>query len=198
MEEYVKFSQTEYFEEFFINSLLYEIEKDNTYLKEDYQKLGDEYFFKLREINNKLIEILTEFAHSAKNLKLESLIEFIKERKDEKISFKDKKMLEVIHQLFIANLDKFVLIENKNSMEINLNEIANYKLNIDVVYSHENMLKVDRAKAILELFTNKSANNIRTLDERDNCIPERNLYELGLEDLENLTSSLKELYANIN
>jgi hypothetical protein len=194
MEEYAKFIQTNEFEEFFINSLLYAIEKDNTYLKNDYNKLGDDLFFKLREINYKIIEILAEFTHTAKSLKIESLIEFIKDSNFSRYT----NIWDIIHPLFIANLDKFVLLKCSKSMEISLNEIVNYKLNIDVVYSHENMLKVDKAKAVMELFTNKSTTNIKTLDKQENSLNERNIYELGLEDLENLIAGLKELYANIN
>lgn len=197
MEEYFNFSKSDDFEEFFVNSLLYEIERDNNYLSTDYHKLGDKLFFKLREINSKVIRTLTEFTHSSNTLKLESLLQFIRGNNREDLYIKDKRILDNIYPLYISNLDKFVLIQNKQSTEMAINEITNYKLNIDVVYSHENMLKVDKAKGVLEIFTNNlTANADKNLNEQ--AIRERNLYELDLESLENLTTGLKELYANIN
>lgn len=189
MKEYLDFIKSSElkFTDFFINSILYKIDNDEQYLQEFNNQEFSNNVTKssIIQYNNKVIEFLIKFTYSSEAIDLESMKSFILREKSDL----DNKVLEELHPLYLANLDKFVLLKNKISSCINENQIINYKLNIDIDYSHQNMMNVDKAKAIVEFITNT---NNSTIDCK-----ERNLYELSSDELDDFLNNLREIYANI-
>jgi hypothetical protein len=96
----------------------------------------------------------------------------------------DENFITFFHSFVIANLDKLSLLRTKKLNEFDSNEIIDYKANLMVTLSHQNISYLDNdVKVLLQVIKNKNNTD--------------NIFEIDEKNLDDLVVKLKEVYNKI-
>lgn len=173
MNAYLAFSKTNSFPSFFVDSVVFQIEEDSEHYKHYFEGLPD--IFEIREAHLKVVDLLLQFTFKSKDLSLEQLKLYSNNDVSEQV-------LTVVYPYYLANLDKFVLLKSKIKQDLRPNEIHDYKINIQTVLTHQNINKLDRPSAVLEINSGNGSS----------------IFEFNEDELQRFTEDLKLVYAKLN
>lgn len=177
MNAYLAFSKTDSFPLFFVDSLILQLEEDSENYKHYFEGLHD--IFEIREAHLKVTDLLLQFTFKSKDLSLEQLKLHTSNNIPEQV-------LVAVYPYYLANLDKFVLLKSKVKQDLRPHEILDYKLNIQTVLTHQNINKLDKPSALLEISSGNNSKN------------KASVFEFSEDELQRFTDDLKLIYAKLN
>lgn len=99
------------------------------------------------------------------------------------IKINDDNVISLLFNVFIANIDKFLIMKNKEISDFDVDELKDYKINIQYDFSNSKIDKIENKLGILlKLSKNDDFSEILEIDE---------------ENLGSIIDRLKEIYCQI-
>jgi len=91
------------------------------------------------------------------------------------------------HYVVIANLEKIHLLKSKKISSLNSNELSDYKINLQLTLSHQNMSNIENdVKVLLQLFKYNET-------DKNSIANSKNIFEIDEKSLDYLISKFKEI-----
>ena len=99
-----------------------------------------------------------------------------------------EKFLNFFHYVVIANIEKINLLKSKKISSLNTNELTDYKINLQLTLSHQNMSSIENdVKVLLQLFKYNESDKDSTITNS------KNIFEMDEKNLDYLISKFKEI-----
>lgn len=148
--------------EFITDYILYKMDVPVQFEGEKYKPIA-EYLLDLCVAGD---EVFNFFYYMVSLPSQEITKENFKKGMEKKLGLKEDKISKFLFGIFIANIDKFLILKNKELSNFDNDEMKNYKVNIQYDFCHSSLSNLDnKLNVLLKVEKNDSSSHIFQIED---------------------------------